>query len=357
MEAIIDNLHNHHQQQQEFSSGQSSFSSSIQDQDHDQTCQDVVIDYDLLLEESWFFGNLLINQKPKMLRCFSDPCPSSSSSISNIITLDNNNNNNTITRNLARAPSLPPNIGREEKEEEEEEENGNSNRVLVTKLASDEKKERKSSKIIKEQCCYSLPKPKKNMLVRTQTLPTSMRKVEIVQDHHGEDKINGGISKSNRQPSLNLADILPPRHNKGNSSRNRTPKNTILEGFYNNTDGSREMRRRYQNGKNMRRSLSDLEIEEVQGFKDLGFTFDKLKNPSVVNIIPGLQEKNEEDSMGLENKVRRPYLSEAWLAQSYSPPPPPPPPSWAFRKSSGEDMKAHIKFWARAVASNVRQEC
>uniref|UniRef100_A0A803QDE2 Uncharacterized protein n=1 Tax=Cannabis sativa TaxID=3483 RepID=A0A803QDE2_CANSA len=114
------------------------------------------------------------------------------------------------------------------------------------------------------------------------------------------------------------------------------------------------MRRRYQNGKNMRRSLSDLEIEEVQGFKDLGFTFDKLKNPSVVNIIPGLQEKNEEDNMGLENKVRRPYLSEAWLAQSYSPPPPPPPPSWAFRKSSGEDMKAHIKFWARAVASNLR---
>ncbi|KAI3525188.1 hypothetical protein L2E82_02379 [Cichorium intybus] len=26
-------------------------------------------------------------------------------------------------------------------------------------------------------------------------------------------------------------------------------------------------------------------------------------------------------------------------------------------KSSSEDMKAHIKFWARAVASNVRQEC
>ncbi|KAL8235399.1 hypothetical protein R6Q59_021499 [Mikania micrantha] len=26
-------------------------------------------------------------------------------------------------------------------------------------------------------------------------------------------------------------------------------------------------------------------------------------------------------------------------------------------KSSSEDMKAHIKFWARAVASNVRQDC
>lgn len=125
----------------------------------------------------------------------------------------------------------------------------------------------------------------------------------------------------------------------------------MVEGI--DTDGSREMRRRYLNGKNLRRSLSDLEIEEVQGFKDLGFTFDNKDkiSPSVVNILPGLQEKKKED-MDLENKVRRPYLSEAWLVQSCAPPPPP-TPNWAARKSS-EDMKAQIKFWARAVASNVR---
>lgn len=120
-----------------------------------------------------------------------------------------------------------------------------------------------------------------------------------------------------------------------------------------NTDGSKEMRRRYYKGRNLRRSLSELETEEVQGFKDLGFTFDKkeMLSPSVVNILPGLQDKREED-LGVENKVRRPYLSEAWLVQSCCPP----TPNWASRMSS-EEVKAQIKFWARSVASNVRQEC
>ena len=120
-----------------------------------------------------------------------------------------------------------------------------------------------------------------------------------------------------------------------------------------NADGSKEMSRRYYKGRNLRRSLSELETEEVQGFKDLGFTFDnkEILSPSVVNILPGLQEKKEED-LGLENKVRRPYLSEAWLIQYCGPP----TPNWASRMSS-QQMKAQIRFWARSVASNVRQEC
>lgn len=32
-------------------------------------------------------------------------------------------------------------------------------------------------------------------------------------------------------------------------------------------------------------------------------------------------------------------------------------PGGLVDKNSSEDMKAHIKFWARAVASNVRQDC
>ncbi|XP_047271244.1 uncharacterized protein LOC124900067 [Capsicum annuum] len=36
----------------------------------------------LLLEESWFFGNLL-DRKSRMLRCYSDPCPSYKNSTSN----------------------------------------------------------------------------------------------------------------------------------------------------------------------------------------------------------------------------------------------------------------------------------
>lgn len=114
----------------------------------------------------------------------------------------------------------------------------------------------------------------------------------------------------------------------------------------------KKMRRRYLKQRTMRKSLSDLEFEEVQGFKDLGFSFKKEAiNPNVANVIPGLQQKNREEREE-EKAVRRPYLSEAWLLQSC----PPPIPICTSNKSP-EDMKAHIKFWARAVASNVRQEC
>lgn len=98
------------------------------------------------------------------------------------------------------------------------------------------------------------------------------------------------------------------------------------------------------------KSLKDLEIEELQGFKDLGFDFDeKDLNSKVASIVPALQEKKERVE---ECEERRPYLSEAWVAHSSAPP----VPRWGGKRST-EDMKAQIKFWARAVASNVRQEC
>ena len=110
---------------------------------------------------------------------------------------------------------------------------------------------------------------------------------------------------------------------------------------------------------NKTKSRDDLESEEVQGFKDLGFNFDKLDlNPSVVNILPGLQDKGPGQGRfkpGHEEEEKRPYLSEAWQVQSSAPPT---LANWAVdRKNSSKDMKAQIKFWARAVASNVRQEC
>ncbi|KAL0328449.1 UNVERIFIED_CONTAM: hypothetical protein Scaly_2277500 [Sesamum calycinum] len=80
-------------------------------------------------------------------------------------------------------------------------------------------------------------------------------------------------------------------------------------------------------------------------FKDLtesGFDLERRNlSPDVVSI------ENE------EKMARR----AAWGV-----PPPPPPlasgsvPKWGGKRSN-EDMKAQIKFWARAVASNVRQEC
>lgn len=140
--------------------------------------------------------------------------------------------------------------------------------------------------------------------------------------------------------------------------RYRPPRNAHSKGGIatkTSTDGSKEMRRRYLNSKTLRKSASELEIEEVQGFKDLGFSFDKehLLSPKVYNILPGLNQKKEYGDLEMgQNKLRRPYLSEAWTIQSCVSP----SPNWALSRSS-EDMKAQIKFWARSVATNVRMEC
>ncbi|EHA8586816.1 hypothetical protein COCNU_scaffold000986G000030 [Cocos nucifera] len=99
------------------------------------------------------------------------------------------------------------------------------------------------------------------------------------------------------------------------------------------------------------KSLSDLEFIELQGFKDLGFVFDEEgSSASLANVIPGLRYKKAGE--GDDNQVRRPYLSEAWFVQRSAPP----MIKWVDKRSAA-DMKEQLKFWARAVACNVRQEC
>lgn len=72
------------------------------------------------------------------------------------------------------------------------------------------------------------------------------------------------------------------------------------------------------------KSLSDLQSKELQGIKDLGLQ----------------EQKRNEDVEG--KNTRRPQDSA------------PPVPEWGGKRSKEEDMKAQIKFWARAVASNAR---
>ncbi|KAF3328825.1 hypothetical protein FCM35_KLT05903 [Carex littledalei] len=96
---------------------------------------------------------------------------------------------------------------------------------------------------------------------------------------------------------------------------------------------------------------SDLESIEVQGFKDLGFSFDKKElKESLANVIPGLRKKNQNEEED-EKKITRPYLSEAWYVDRSAPP----RFDWIEKKSKAE-MKDQLRFWARAVACNVRQE-
>lgn len=124
------------------------------------------------------------------------------------------------------------------------------------------------------------------------------------------------------------------------------------------------------------KTLSELELEEVKGFMDLGFKFNKeTLSPITMNIIPGLQSLTrpkkdkaqdeaqldnddiyEEDDDDLEENDRgvlRPYLSESWLIKR------PDSPLLNLklpREYATADMKKHLRYWARTVASVIQQE-
>ncbi|KAM7526230.1 hypothetical protein LguiA_016132 [Lonicera macranthoides] len=129
------------------------------------------------------------------------------------------------------------------------------------------------------------------------------------------------------------------------------------------------------------KTLSELEVEEVKGFIDLGFKFNKSNlSPRMMSVLPGLQrlgchenkqknavkadvdevlrdddieEEVEEEDEEKRSDVLRPYLSEAWLIKR------PDSPLLNLRiprVSVAADMKKHLKCWARTVASVIHQE-
>ncbi|CAL5334794.1 unnamed protein product [Camellia sinensis] len=121
------------------------------------------------------------------------------------------------------------------------------------------------------------------------------------------------------------------------------------------------------------KSLLELELEEVKGFMDLGFKFSKESlSPQMMSVLPGLQrlelangdeevDKDDRDIIGEEERegeeekrsVMRPYLSEAWDIKR------PDSPLLNLRLprvSAAGDMKKHLRYWARTVASVIQQE-
>ncbi|GAV57599.1 DUF1685 domain-containing protein [Cephalotus follicularis] len=108
------------------------------------------------------------------------------------------------------------------------------------------------------------------------------------------------------------------------------------------------------------KSLSDLEIEELKGFMDLGFVFtEEDRDSSLVEIIPGLQRLGKEDSeesgvVADGSTVSRPYLSEAWEVLEKREKENPVLMNWRFPTLSNEiDMKDNLRWWAHTVAATV----
>ncbi|KAF9590410.1 hypothetical protein IFM89_034203 [Coptis chinensis] len=297
-----------------------------------------------LLDDYWFFQNLLY-KKDRMFRSSSDPYPSSNSMEEVFVQIKDKGSSdsshhlkeNTLVRqNLLRTPSLPLSIGREKDVEEKETVSRSNKLIRQSSLCSSNvlpplrasKSTSPSPEIPKHQ---ARRKP-----VVASTIQNS--KPRPYRNKDMQRSLSQRISKS---PSEVDTEEAQGSKDLGTFKQEGKPRPYL----------TKEMLHRSLSQNKNSKSPSELEIEEVQGFKDLGFDFDKIDiNPSVVDIIPGLQSKKPDNWN--EDMVRRPYLSEAWLVQRSTPV----MPDWIDHGSVG-DMKKQLKYWARAVASNMRQEC
>lgn len=109
--------------------------------------------------------------------------------------------------------------------------------------------------------------------------------------------------------------------------RHRPPRNSRSEDAI-----IQELVVKSQGSKTLRKTLSSIDTKEIMTLKELEIT------------EPEKKVVKDEEEQRRAVKIR----SAAVVGQ--------PIPVW-IPKESRRDMKAQIKFWARTVASNVRQEC
>ncbi|XP_057540196.1 uncharacterized protein LOC130818153 [Amaranthus tricolor] len=302
-----------------------------------------------LFEDSWFFGNSLLRSSKSsktMVRCNSDPCSSSSSNDQeNMI---NHDQDPLKKSNLLRTPSLPLCFDHNDDDNDEQHEDEDEHRM---------------GDLIRQAMPMPVPMTMTGRrLDRTPSLPPCRGKDAM--KGHGLVLEKGpiAIAKLTRRASIDSS-LLPPKSStskgtKPSTSNQKNRSQRKLEPSSINSAAKTEIKPQKLDRSKSQKSLSDLEIEELQGFKDLGFRFDSKDtiSPSVKQVIPALQRRASLDS---NNKlsVTRPYLSESWKSPSSPSSAPLVPKRKDEKVSSSDDMKAQIKFWARAVASNVRQEC
>ncbi|KAL8167286.1 hypothetical protein V2J09_008785 [Rumex salicifolius] len=267
----------------------------------------------MLLEDAWFFGNLL-KRKPKIMRCNSEP-----SKKAEIFVHEKN------ASSLIRIPSLPPKFGKGKRNlDEEDDEFG----------------------------------PRMGDLIR-QAMPCKLSKAPSLPIYRTKKEISfPKMSKLSRMSSLDPSLLIPTKHKPSknlpdpNMSKNLQQRRTELP--IRTLQGIRESK----SERNLMRSMSlkSLSDKEVQGFQDLGFTFDNEDLcPIVVDKLARLNVKEETDQ--IEEGRKGKMIPEAWNATQTQRAHSPPIPKWVDTKSSAQHMKQQIKFWAKSVASNADQEC
>ncbi|XP_010535072.1 PREDICTED: LOW QUALITY PROTEIN: uncharacterized protein LOC104810457 [Tarenaya hassleriana] len=315
---------------------------------------------DDLLEECWFFDNML-NRRSRVLRyCHSDPFPSSSSSSSSasskpkpIQKTINSASDKCLEastgRVLIRAPSLPldregrgeaaKRIGKltrqlSEKFRVQDPRPGSS--YLLKKQPSVQDKGREGSRRNRDSRSVWSSSQTGGSLQRTQTLPSYIGRDEAEEEFQDQES-DARLGFLIREALASSAELTPPSQNLSKVSA--IPRHRPMEECIQEPITGRDQ----SYYKTLRKTVSNLETEEIQR---LGMGSNRTDSDSES------KQKDQEERMTTKGKSSAGGRGRCAAAAASGPPIPARVP-----KDSRRDMKAQIKFWARAVASNVRQEC
>ncbi|KAJ4893661.1 Uncharacterized protein Rs2_20455 [Raphanus sativus] len=300
---------------------------------------------DDLLEDFWFFDNLL-GRRSRILRyCHSDPYPFSPPS-SSYLKPDQSPRTGDSEKKLLEAPTVgdlvPPlcivkEEGGGEPEKMKKMRRQFSEKIRVQEPTYLQKKVLKSSKKNRTgntSCNNKSVKcsPMGGSLQRTQTLPTYIGREDDVNEFHDQEESDdsrmGYLIREAMASSS--SEFTPTKQNTPKMSsipRHRPPRNSRSEDAI-----IQELVVKSQGSKTLRKTLSSIDTKEIMTLKELEIT------------EPEKKVVKDEEEQRRAVKIR----SAAVVGQ--------PIPVW-IPKESRRDMKAQIKFWARTVASNVRQEC
>nr|VDD46348.1 unnamed protein product [Brassica oleracea] len=196
-----------------------------------------------------------------------------------------------------------------------------------------EKGIRESSKKNKtgRSSCNNKSVPMGGSLQRTQTLPTYIGREgdrNEFDDQESDDSRMGYLIRE-AIASSSSGFTTPTKQNIPKMSsipRHRPPRNSRSE------EAIKEMAVKSQGSKTLRKTLSSIDTKEIMPLKELDIT------------------EPEKKVVRDDEKQKRVVKSRSAVVVGQ------PIPVWV-PKDSRRDMKAQIKFWARTVDSNVRQEC
>ncbi|KAL0900056.1 hypothetical protein Bca101_084017 [Brassica carinata] len=314
-----------------------------------------VEDINDLLEDFWFFDNLL-GRRSRILRyCHSDPCPFSPSSPSSssypkpefLKTGDSDSE-----KKLLEAPpvgdSVPPPCIVKEEGGGEPEKMKKMRRQFSEKIRAQErttylqkkepmvrrekgvKESSKKNRTGNTSCNNKSVKcfPMGGGLQRTQTLPTYIGREDDVNEFHDQESDDSRMGFLIREAIASSSSKFTPTKQItpkiSSIPRHRPPRNSRSE------EAIQETVVKPQGSKTLRKTLSSIDTKQIMTLKELDITEPEKKD-------------DEEQRRAVKSRSAAVVVGQ-------------PIPVWV-PKESRRDMKAQIKFWARTVASNVRQEC